>query len=1051
MYHLIAAMVTAAVGQPKATNSFWQNLLQWLQNNLAVIVAIIVSLITATASIIAVRITAIYNRITLNELQRNQHAHEVNIQEVRTSDEIRALKNRQIIARYIRYQEAIWKDGPVSQTIGERLSIDTEYVPVKILRVSQSNTGAVTTPAAQKARIFDPSLLMRTTQMQREKSIRDGEAIDLLRDVVLQPDKDKQKKHYIVQGEIGVGKTLALRYIAYEVCKHENMVGTPNPVISDQQPLPIYIMLKDFATSQCENLFDYIVDDWYNHIKDDESLTLSDIKNLLRTKLEKGSVILLLDGFDETFIGSDDKARKASSDRVCNAIDIIANPRHSQNFIIITTRNDIQHAKLQNFMKYRISDFCLDTICDFVVKWLKSHNEGDFLEHLWGMLRCNPRLQSLGTRQLLLWSTANQYRKAQSRDERDLASSYQLAVLCDKSIKLLLNDWNSEKTLVATQKNRVLLSGIALLWKRLTRRSDQPLPVYYNKSSETTKLRLLEDIAWKAHTTDEYRMSEKEALKIVQACVPAPFLTKLTKRLSYWAQKKPDLFKPIISRNLALQKQEEASHKQILQEISYHSGLLQERNEAGSVSYNFPSLLFQEFFAARYAKRVQNTATLLKNYNHPWWKQVIIFYVHMLDATAAKSFLNTLLTLTQSDDFHTHLLLAGCCLAARRDTENYPELYGTIIQQLVEELLNTTCSLVQQQIVFVLNEIEKDSVRLLQDLRTFIQSTPVSPTPPIPNTLPVQSATSTPAIPAPRTSSCSTLFSKLSNPLPSIPYSFLPLITDLPYKDFLEDINNDTNTPLLDAIPKKDRRAFYFRSLLNATNRDNNNRIRIINALASQAEPAVATALFALLTQNLTTPNPNSPALIDLSCHIAHALKAYGDSSQDTINQILIWIEDINLDIHIRCSLIKTLHTWNDLFYAQITPALLNIFAKDTLDDYLRWSLAIALVAISNIIPYNPSLRGNAGWSKFLDPTLKRWNEKLQQQRGIDIPWLNNEIATVAPEQQRYVIDTLAVLLTDEQFINDLAQNPQWQHLSDDLYIARRIVWERNKCRERTL
>ena len=198
-----------------------------------------------------------------------------------------------------------------------------------------------------------------------------------------------------------------------------------------------------------------------------------------------------------------------------------------------------------------------------------------------------------------------------------------------------------------------------------------------NLTPEHLKL-LLEVVAWHFHMQRQHYFPKEELLRVISDVLPAIH----------------------ISRDQKIQ---------ILEEITSTYGLLFKQAEEW---YGFLHLTFQEYFVSLHIANEDLSSTLLQRIEDPWWEEAIL-----LSAGASKDASPLLQNLLQKnsktplneDIFHTHLILAGRCLAASFRVDEI-SLQEDIINRLFGTLMQASYSLTRQQIASTLIEMNKTAV-----------------------------------------------------------------------------------------------------------------------------------------------------------------------------------------------------------------------------------------------------------------------------------------------------------------------------------------------------
>src|SRR5258708_211271 len=187
------------------------------------------------------------------------------------------------------------------------------------------------------------------------------------------------------------------------------------------------------------------------------------------------------------------------------------------------------------------------------------------------------------------------------------------------------------------------------------------------------KRQLLEEVAWRFHNQGKRYVPESELLSHIESFLPTVGLPS-------------------------------GQSIRILEEITAENGLLKEQARHW---YGFLHLTLQEYFVAQHIAKHGQFEKLLIHLGDPWWEEVLLLYAGL--TPDASSLLQQLTesgnyTFMQEDVFHTRLLFAGQCLAAR-PTIRQLSLREDILSRLFEVLTSTPYSLTREHISNTLAEI----------------------------------------------------------------------------------------------------------------------------------------------------------------------------------------------------------------------------------------------------------------------------------------------------------------------------------------------------------
>ncbi len=369
-------------------------------------------------------------------------------------------------------------------------------------------------------RIFDMSFPLDTTEMyiptkvypeplqfsteQIEKLEEQFTPLDLLNEKLKILEKRKEgaidlfqiiehRKHCILLGEPGTGKTTYLKFLT---------IHPPEKKEGDTEKfLPLNISLNDYVNSRGywnKKLFEYIVEFYGGKWLD---LPEDKVRKIVKSKLEDGSAIVLLDGLDETVVGNNPEETYT---RVWNNISAFVG-EYEKTCIIVTTRKAsyelrkkliVSDEKISGnkFESVEMAGFLRDDVRKFVRNWLRkitSHEgkirQDENTQMLLLKLEQDSRLRELSNNPLLLSIITLAYtRKLNISDRR--------AHLYDECISALLKDWDKSK---------------------IIQRTNETLKDIQNQLSEL-KIDILKELAWHIHYDEHSHFSKEYALAIIE-------------------------------------------------------------------------------------------------------------------------------------------------------------------------------------------------------------------------------------------------------------------------------------------------------------------------------------------------------------------------------------------------------------------------------------------------------------------------------------------------------------------------------------------------------
>ncbi|MBE3566960.1 MAG: NACHT domain-containing protein, partial [Thermogemmatispora sp.] len=436
----------------------------------------------------------------------------------------------------------------------------------------------------------------------------------------------------VILGDPGAGKTTLLRHLAICILRGEA------PALP---PVPIYLSLNAFAASGQENLLTYAV---WRLTRDyrDYGLEEEEVALYLRTRLEEGKTLFLLDALDETLIGESPEEAGQSYRRVVEAVQRLAN----RSAVVVTARRAGYrlHRRLTGFDELDVLDFRQQEIEQFVQRWFAQEGNGRPEARAEGKrlldeLLQQPHLLTLAANPLLLTLIVLLYEESGELPARR-------AALYRECVTLLLERWDRERNI---------------------RRMGSPVHLRPDHHRH-----LLYELAWHMHARG-WRYAPRAALE--------EWIAEFLPRL--WQTGGPDLA------------------RQVLEALSDDSGLLREQ---GQDLYGFLHLTLQEYCAACYVSESGSVELLLPYLGDPWWEEVTLLYAGAVnDATPLfRALLNGSKKAPPEDLFHSKLLLAGRCLLAQPLLRDRPKLRYELPKRLLDELERTPYRLVEEKLAEIL-------------------------------------------------------------------------------------------------------------------------------------------------------------------------------------------------------------------------------------------------------------------------------------------------------------------------------------------------------------
>ncbi len=256
----------------------------------------------------------------------------------------------------------------------------------------------------------------------------------------------KKYRHIAVLGDPGAGKTTLLKYLCL-LSAQGKLSGLPD--------LPIYVVLNRYAKVPETSLFDFIVTEMI------ERYGFLQPHRYLETRMDEGSVLLLLDGLDEVTVGSLEEAEAAYRHTV-NEINHLAT-RYPKCPIVVTSRRAGWKGLLAaTFMLMAVLDFSWTDIQLFINNWFGLGS--DRARALQNKLSQQVRMQALAANPLLLSLIAIVF-------EQDLELPERRAKLYERCVHVLLTEWDSHRGIkraghFTADRKRDLLEDIALHFHR---------------------------------------------------------------------------------------------------------------------------------------------------------------------------------------------------------------------------------------------------------------------------------------------------------------------------------------------------------------------------------------------------------------------------------------------------------------------------------------------------------------------------------------------------------------------------------------------------------
>lgn len=227
-----------------------------------------------------------------------------------------------------------------------------------------------------------------------------------------------EKQYLMVLGQPGAGKSTFLRRLGLEALKGKEG-GYKHECV------PVFLELKRFTTSKI-NLEQAVIQELKN-------CGFPEPDDSAKKLLEKGKLLILLDGLDEIPTQQLDKAITTIQDFV---------DKHSQNRFIASCRTAAYRSRFQRFNDVEMADFDDEQIKQFINNWFQSEQDKqvDTAQRCWELLQ-QPEYaatKELAQTPLLLTLLCLVFDDSQTFPKNR-------AVLYGEALDVLLKKWASEK------------------------------------------------------------------------------------------------------------------------------------------------------------------------------------------------------------------------------------------------------------------------------------------------------------------------------------------------------------------------------------------------------------------------------------------------------------------------------------------------------------------------------------------------------------------------------------------------------------------------------
>ena len=234
-----------------------------------------------------------------------------------------------------------------------------------------------------------------------------------------------KEQYLMVLGGPGVGKSTFLRKVGLEALKGKNG-------IFEHKCLPVFLELKRFTQAQID--IEALI------VREFEICGFPHPKELARTALKSGDLLILFDGLDEV--------PRSNVDNVSGKIGDFVK-RYNQNRFIASCRIAAYKGGFTRFTKVEMADFDDSQIQDYIKKWFAStpdphrHQLDESMEtadRCWTMLNASEHsaTKELARNPLLLTLLCMVYDRSQNLPRNR-------AVLYEKALNVFLEEWAAEK------------------------------------------------------------------------------------------------------------------------------------------------------------------------------------------------------------------------------------------------------------------------------------------------------------------------------------------------------------------------------------------------------------------------------------------------------------------------------------------------------------------------------------------------------------------------------------------------------------------------------
>ena len=244
----------------------------------------------------------------------------------------------------------------------------------------------------------------------------------------------QKQKRLVVLGDPGSGKTMFLRHVALTYAT-QGLYDFPG------HPVPVYLELNRIENAG-NSLMTALAKTLENH-------NFPSAEGFIRSALESGLLIILLDGLDEV----NAPARPVLVEQIKDVWQ-----KYPDNRIIVTCRKAVYQGELDTWIdqKLEIIEFSDQQIQRFMISWQKDMPAEKSIEHFSRSLQERPQIMALARNPLLLTMVAYLY------TDTEFALPHSRSEFYSRSTDLLLDQWKLERNRYKATHKRAVLQRLAL-------------------------------------------------------------------------------------------------------------------------------------------------------------------------------------------------------------------------------------------------------------------------------------------------------------------------------------------------------------------------------------------------------------------------------------------------------------------------------------------------------------------------------------------------------------------------------------------------------------